>query len=187
MAGDTIRLVQITDCHLTADGPAGEWPVDTDATLAAVIARVRAEAPDAVLATGDLSQDGSVESYRRIKALFERLAVPVHCLPGNHDVPATLAGTLAGEGIHVGRRLLHDDWQIVFLDSTVPGEDDGRLAAGELAALDAALAEHPDRHALVCLHHNPVAVGGAWRDVVTLENPGELFAVLDRHTQVRGV
>ena len=187
MPGDIIRLVQITDCHLTADAPVDEWPVDTEATLAAVIERVRAEAADALLATGDLSQDGSVESYRRVRALFGRLDVPVHCLPGNHDDPATLAETLAGDGVHVGRRLRHGDWQIVFLDSTVPGEDDGRLAAGELAALDAALAEHPARHALVCLHHNPVVVGGAWRDLVTLANPDELFAMLDRHAGVRGV
>ena len=37
-----------------------------------------------------------------------------------------------------------------------------------------------------CTTH-PVVVGGAWRDVVSLANPDALFAVLDRHPQVRGL
>ena len=189
MPPQTVRLVQITDCHLLADPAERLGGVDTEATLAAVIERVRAEAPppDAVLATGDLSQDGTAEAYRRIKALFARLDPPVHCLPGNHDDAPTLAEVLPGGGVYVGSSLLLGGWQIVLLDSTVAGQDDGRLDADELARLDRALGDQQGRHALVCLHHQPVAVGGAWRDAVSLENPDELFAVLDRHAHVRGV
>lgn len=184
-ADDVVRLVQITDCHLTADGPESLWPVDTDATLAAVIDRVRTDvpAPHLVLATGDLSQDGSAESYRRVKAMFGHLDATVHCLPGNHDDPAALAGN----GLRVDRQVVCGGWQIVFLDSTIPGRDEGRLSGGELAALDDALDDGSERHALVCLHHHPLVVGGAWRDEVGVENPGELFAALDRHPRVRGL
>ncbi len=188
-ADDVIRLVQITDFHLTADGPESDWPVDTDATLAAVIDRVRADvpAPHLVLATGDLSQDGSAESYRRVKALFGHLDAPVYCLPGNHDDPAVLADAMPGDGVHVERRFSHGNWQIVFLDSTIAGRDDGRVDDGDLAALETALGDHGDRHALVCLHHHPMAVGGAWRDEIGIENPDALFGLLDRHPQVRGL
>ncbi|MFQ5784465.1 MAG: phosphodiesterase [Alphaproteobacteria bacterium] len=187
MAADGIRLIQISDCHLLADPAERLRGVDTDATLAAVIARVRDDAPELVLATGDLSQDGSAASYRRVKALFGRLGAPVYCLPGNHDDAGVLAETMPGDGIHVIRSLRRDGWQIVFLDSTVAGQDDGHLPTAELAALDAALAACRERHALVCLHHHPVAVGGAWTDFVSLANPEDLFAVLDRHPQVRGL
>ena len=189
MADDSLHLVQITDCHLLAEPDGRLRDVDTQATLAAVVERVRAEtpAPDLVLATGDLSQDGTPESYRRFKALAGRLGAPVHCLPGNHDDPATLTDVLPGDGLHVGRQLIAGGWRLVFLDSTIAGEDDGALAASELAALDAALGDDPARHALVCLHHHPVAVGGAWGDFVSLANPDALFAVIDRHPRVRGL
>jgi Icc protein len=187
MTDDSLHLVQITDCHLLAEPDGRLRDVDTQATLAAVVERVRAEAPDVVLATGDLSQDGTPASYRRFKALAGRLGTPVHCLPGNHDHPATLAGVLPGDGIHVGRQLVAAGWQIIFLDSTIAGEDDGELAAAELSALDAALGGDRENHALVCLHHHPLAVGGAWRDFVSLANPDALFAVLDRHPRVRGL
>ena len=187
MTTPSIRLVQITDFHISADPGERLRGVDTHATLAAVIGRVRAGAPDLVIATGDLSQDGTADSYRRVKALLAGLGAPVYCLAGNHDDPAALAATLAGEGVHVERSVCRGAWQIVFLDSTVAGQDDGRLDDDECAALDAALRARPGLYALVCVHHQPVPVGGAWRDVVSLANPDDLFAVLDRHPQVRGV
>ncbi len=189
MAANTVHLVQITDCHVVGD-PAGRLRgVDTHATLAAVVEGVRAEAPPptAVLATGDLSEDGGAESYRRLKALFSRLGAPVHCLPGNHDHGPTLGSVLPGDGVHVGRGPVLGGWRIAMLDSTVAGEVDGRLGVDELAELDRALGERGDGHALICLHHNPVVVGGAWRDWVSLANPDDLFAVIDRHAHVRGV
>ncbi len=187
---DGLRLINVSDCHLIATPGERLRGVDTDAMLAAVVDRiVTAEPPpDAVLMTGDLSQDGSAAAYQRARDHFARIGAPeVHCIPGNHDAPAVMAETLAGGPIRLGRVLARDGWQVVFLDSTVPGEDDGFLRDEELAALDAALAARPDAFALVCLHHHPVAVGGAWEDFVSLANAEALFAVLDRHPRVRGL
>ena len=184
-----MRLSQLTDCHLLDDPKARLGGVDTQATLAAVIDELaRADpAPDVILATGDLTQLGEAGAYGRMQSLLQRLAMPVYCLPGNHDHRETFAAAMPGDGIHVTRSLCRGGWQLIFLDSTIPGEDDGRLSEGELTALDDALGAHPDHHALVCLHHHPVVVGGAWRDAVSLENPDDLFAVLDRHRCVRGM
>ena len=73
MSEDGLRVIQISDFHLLADAGERLREVETPATLAAVIERVRAEAPDLVLATGDLSQDGLLGSYRRVKTLLRRL------------------------------------------------------------------------------------------------------------------
>ena len=184
-----MRLIQLTDCHLFDDPGLRLGGVDTQATLAAVIdALARADSPpDVVLATGDLAQLGEAGAYGRVRSLLQTLAMPVYCLPGNHDHLETFTAAMPGDGVHVARSFRHGGWQILFLDSTIPGEEDGRLGEGELAALDEALAACPDRHALVCLHHHPVVVGGAWRDHVALENPQGLFAVIDRHPCVRAL
>jgi len=60
-------------------------------------------------------------------------------------------------------------------------------APAELARLDATLAAHRDRHALICLHHHALPMGSRWLDAVALANPAELFEVLDRHANVRGL
>ncbi len=184
-----MRLIQLNDCHLFDDPQARLGGVDTHRTLAAVIDDMRrtGPTPDVVLATGDLTQLGEAGAYDRVRCQLRRLAMPVYCLPGNHDHRETFAAAMPGDGVHVTRSFRQSGWQLVFLDSTIPGEDDGRLSEDELTALDQTLGARPDDHALVCLHHHPVVVGGAWGDFVSLENPDDLFAVLDRHPSVRGL
>ncbi len=189
MPSDRLSLVQITDCHLLGDPSARLNGVDTAATLDAAIDHIlnNGPEPDAILATGDLSQDGTAASYNRMKALLARFQAPIYGMVGNHDDTDVLAATLPGDGIEVTRSLCRDGWQIVLLNSRIPGEDDGALGDDELATLDAALTERLDLHALVCVHHQPMAVGGTWADEVSLANPGALFEVLDRYPQTRGV
>jgi Icc protein len=79
------------------------------------------------------------------------------------------------------------DWNLVFLDSTVPGEDGGHLDAWQLRLLDEALTADADSPALVCLHHQALPVGSAWIDSMALDDPDTFFAVIDRHPQVRGI
>ena len=95
----------------------------------------------------------------------------------------TLKGTRAQSGGH----LLAGNWQLIFLDSTVPGAVHGHLREAELARLDVALQEQPERHALICLHHQPVPIGSTWLDELLLDNADALFAITDRHPQVRGI
>lgn len=78
-----------------------------------------------------------------------------------------------------------DPWQLVFLDSHVPGKTHGHLDAGELAALDETLRSAPHLHALIVLHHGPLTV--CPMPVCQLDNAEELWAVLGRHPRVRAI
>ena len=73
-----------------------------------------------------------------------------------------------------------------MLDSCDPGHVGGRLTTQELERLDRALAGSP-AHALVCLHHHPVAMGSRWIDTVGLANPDEFWRVIDSHAHVKAV
>ena len=185
---EPIRIVQLTDLHLygAADGRlrgVATLPA-LQATLAAALAR---HAPwDALLLTGDLVQDDP-SGYAHVRELFGGAATPVYCIPGNHDEPAAMRAALATRPFQICGSALHGAWLLVMLDSYLHGMAHGRLAATELARLAATLAAHPDRHALVMLHHQPVPVGSRWLDGVALEDPAALFAVLDRHPNVRAL
>jgi Icc protein len=61
------------------------------------------------------------------------------------------------------------------------------LGDHQLAALDQALRQHPERHALIALHHQAVPVGCAWLDQHNLKNADDLFAVLARHPQQKTI
>lgn len=183
-----MRLLQFTDTHISGTPDAQVRGVTTAATLARAIAHAgrRHPHPDAVLLTGDLVHDDA-GGYAVLRRHFAGFAAPVHCLPGNHDDRAALRRELAGPPFVHEFAMRRGGWLFVMLDSTVPGQDRGHLAATELARLDAALAQHRDAHALVCLHHHPVAHDSAWLDELMAGNADELFAVLDRHANVRGL
>jgi Icc protein len=78
-------------------------------------------------------------------------------------------------------------WRVIMLDSCVPGQAHGRISAGELARLDAALASAGDRHVLVSLHHHPVRMASRWLDSVALQNADDFFLVTDRYPQLRAI
>ena len=185
----SLRVLQITDCHLYAD-PRGELAgIRTLDTFDQVLRLSKSELPeqDLILATGDLVHDASPEGYFRMMERFQAHGVPVHCLAGNHDRPTILNRCLNSKSVNAPKAVQYQNWSIILLDSTVPGKEGGHLNSAELEFLEASLEENPDCFALVCLHHHPVPVGSAWMDSIALDNPAELFRVTDRYDRVRGM
>lgn len=183
-----MRLLQFTDTHLPGEPGMQIRGVATRETLGRAIAHAagRHPQPDAVLLTGDLVHDDA-RGYAVLRGLFGGFTAPVHCLPGNHDDRAALRRELAGPPFVHEFAMRRKGWLFVMLDSTVPGKDHGHLDTAQLGRLDAALAQHRDAHALVCLHHHPVPHGSRWLDELMVGNADELFAVLERHAGVRGL
>ncbi len=184
-----MRLLQLTDMHLFAD-PEGELlGQNTRTTFELVLAMAEKTfwPAERLLLTGDLVHDETPAGYRYLERRMEALATPCNCIPGNHDSPRVMSETLADGPLSTEPSVQCEEWNLVFLDSTIPGENGGHLNETQLATLEHTLARQQDRYALVCLHHQPVPVGSAWMDTMALDNPEAFFGVIDRHPQVRGV
>jgi 3',5'-cyclic-AMP phosphodiesterase len=187
-AKNAVRLTHLTDPHLYGGESDLLRGIATLPSLEATLAHAQQRdwPPDAMLVTGDLVQDDPA-GYAHFRRVFGSLRLPVLCLPGNHDEPEAMRRELDCAPFVVGGSVDLGLWRIVLLDSTLPGSAAGRLGAESLAALESALAEAPQRHALVCLHHHPVPMASRWLDRVGLQNAGEFFDVIDRHPNVRGI
>jgi Icc protein len=187
-----VHLLQVTDMHLVADAEGEIRGVRGYESFARVLAAARSGyggtwPPAAVLATGDLSDDGSPESYRHFRALVADLGARVHWIPGNHDEPRTMLEVLPGGNVSNQRAFTAGGWQVVMLDSHLPGEVKGRLGPRELDFLDRRLTNNGARHALVCLHHNPCGIGSRWFEPLGIDDAEALWQVIERHPQVRCV
>lgn len=182
-----MKILQITDPHLFGSASGALRGVVTDTSLRRVLDEACSHLPDAAatLVTGDLVQDDP-SGYLRFCSIFGSSPRPVLCIPGNHDEPAIMRRALARPPFQVGGTFCAGGWQLILLDSCDPGHVGGRLTPGELERLDRALAAAP-AHAMVCLHHHPIAMHSRWMDTIGLANADEFWRVLERHRHVRAV
>ena len=189
-SGGPVRLVQLTDTHLCKLQGGTLLGMDTDHSLQSVIDLVKVERPtiDLLLGTGDLSDQGALEAYRRLQEYFAQLTDDNCWLPGNHDDRANME-SVADRPLRLAREIRLGRWQVLMLDSQVPGEVGGELGPAELALLEDALeaAAEENLYSLVCLHHQPVKIGCEWLDEQMVADAADFFAVLDRFPLVRGV
>ena len=189
-AGGVVRLAQITDTHLGEERGTRLLELDTDVSLQAVLTQLRQEQDklNLLLATGDLSDQGSASSYLRLASYLEPLGLPVFTLPGNHDRRENLAAACDG-CMSLASLVKVGNWQIVMLDSQIPGEVGGELGPEQLDILSRALeeGEREGRYTLVCLHHQPVPVGSAWLDEQMVVDAEEMLLKLDASAGARGV
>jgi Icc protein len=192
ISGPTHTLIQLTDLHLVAEGDALPGGVDTAALLHRALQAVAVAGPgsdgpgpSALVLSGDLTEHGRPDEYRRLRAIVEpaaqRLGVALVLATGNHDDRAALREHLLGEPpstapfdhvVYVGTL------RIVVLDSTVPGQAYGALRPGQLAWLRARLAEPAPAGTVLVLHHPPLPSAAPLATAIPLLRRQELGAVI---------
>jgi 3',5'-cyclic AMP phosphodiesterase CpdA len=188
MAREQTILVQLSDQHMGAVDMGGD-PVRTleEAVRAVELLPLRS---DAVLLSGDLTDNGAHAEYEAVREIVGRLGVPIHVLPGNHDERAAMRRVfgLPGSGAEpISYAADIGDLRLVVLDGTRPGSEAGELDDARLQELDAQLAAAPDRATVLATHHPPVAIKArAWDEIgIPATDRDALAAVLERHPQVQ--
>lgn len=184
---DSIRVAQITDCHLPADPKQKYRGINPYDNLRALLHKVSDWKPDLLLATGDLSEDASSASYSAIQQFFNPLGVPVLALPGNHDDATLLAETFPGSPVDTVQVTEHGNWQIIRLNSCLPGKPHGRISDTRLAELEKVLIRAAGRPRLLAVHHQPLEVGSPWIDKYRLFEPEAFLQLIDQYADVKTV
>lgn len=175
-----LSVLQITDTHLGAQAGASLLGMDTDESLQAVLKEIHDEgvAADVLIATGDVALNGAASSYLRFGEYAKSLAPVQSWIAGNHDLAEVMDETLSDSR---RRHHLFEHWQLIALDSAVPGQVGGTLADSELAMLDRCLRENPRHHALVTVHHHLLPCGCQWLDEQRISNAERLLQRLAEH------
>lgn len=183
------NILQITDLHILPGLGETFLGVDTEHYFSAVLKLALAENRhyDLILVTGDLAQDPCAASYRRILDRLAAANTPCICLPGNHDDYALMQRIFNTHQISCRKQLLLENWQLIYLNSQIPGAPGGRLSKQELLFLDDCLVNNPDHHALIAVHHHCLETNSAWMDTMMIENSRELWAIIAHTPQVKAV
>lgn len=173
----TLRILHLSDTHLFGDDTLHYGMVDTEAALRRVLECAgELDTIDLVVASGDLSDDGTDAAYRRLRALIdpwaaERRAAVVYAM-GNHDDRAAFERVLGARDAVTEVR----GHRVITLDSSMPGAGYGELDAAQLEWLRAQLHEPSELGTVLVVHHPPVPAATALLAALELQNPGELLA-----------
>lgn len=175
----TLRILHLSDTHLLGDADARHNGVDTTAALDRVLERAASiEGIGLVVASGDLSEDGSVAAYEKLRDRVERFAsargAKTAYVMGNHDLRDGFEQVLgARDGV-----VEVNGFRVLRLDTSVPGAGYGELFPEQLEWLTVQL-ETPAQHGtIVVMHHAPVPAWSVLLHALELQRPGEALAAL---------
>ena len=185
-----MRIIHMSDLHLTKDG-CPIWETNTMEHFNQSIDIIRGmQNIDAILVTGDISDDGSEWTYQYADRLFSSLGIPTLCCPGNHD---SLKMMLEGyqpsfyQVLPSSRKI--EGWKIVMLNSVTPAEEDpnqnkarGFLSEESLSYIEQELKE--GLATIIALHHPPLEPGG-WLNRRLLENREAFNQTIESYPNAR--
>lgn len=172
MDNGTINIVQISDLHLF-DNPRKELlRVNTESSFLEVLSHIKENVNhmDCIILSGDLSQDGTYLAYQRIAQHIKQFKVPVYYVPGNHDDVAVMESIYPLENISNDKNIVFPQWQLVLLNSQIPGRVVGTLTKSQIDFLIACLDKYPEKNTVVIFHHQPVPIGAIWLDKLGINN-----------------
>ncbi len=185
----SVYLVQLSDLHLFTDAHQSLLGVVTEQTFQSVLQATLslAPAPDAIVLTGDLSQDGSAAAYKRLKHYMNQTQIDTYWLAGNHDRWQPLSVELQGHCIFQDKQFSRGSWTVILISTLLEGQESGHLSEDSLQFLYQSLtvAAQQQQYVLVSLHHPPFLVQSSWLDQSTLQAPERLFEILDQFPNVR--
>lgn len=171
------------------------YGVQTQILFEKVLAQIKAEVTEAkqkidlILVTGDVSQDGSAESYRRFHEFIKSFSVPTYYLQGNHDYSEPMRVEFGEANLAPctvsSETMASSPWKIILLNSSVEDQVSGHFGEEQITYLKQQLSQDTLSPVMVCFHHHPMLIDCGWLDQQVIDDAEQLFAVLDQHSNVR--
>ncbi len=168
------------------------------------ISEINSLGVDAAIIKGDIADRGLPEQFAAAADAFSKFEMPHHAFLGNHDYYARNISADGRPGVEVDGYALLDQppaprtvdlggWQLILLETTIPGDHHGEFDEERLYWLDQALSRSRDAAmpTLVLMHHQPVPPehASSYPNTIGIK-PNDslaLFELIGSNPQVRGV
>ena len=171
--GDYVtRIVHLSDIHVSS----AHFLPDV---AGKVVDSINGIAPDIVVVTGDLTQNGSYPEFAGAKELIDRIECENKVIvPGNHD--SRNVGYLFFEDLFGARNSCHSykDVTVVGVDSSQPDIDCGHVGRDLYEWI--AKSFETDDFKVFALHHHLIPVPMTGREEEIPVDSGDVLELLDR-------
>jgi 3',5'-cyclic-AMP phosphodiesterase len=189
-----VIVAQISDMHIKRRGHFLHHMPHVARPLHRALSTITRLRPDCVIATGDLTESGTLAEYVRLREILNsHTGVPVYLLPGNHDRREPLRSVFwdheyLRQSTHgVLFTIEAESLRVIALDSTDEGRSGGYLSEASIEWLRHRLRERRNTPTILAMHHPPFPTG-----IRSVERQGfrgreELGRVVRMHPQIRRI
>ena len=173
-----MEIVQLSDIHVGSQF--------REEVFEKVIDEINLLKPEAVVITGDLTNEGLVEQYEKCKKMISQINVEkIIAISGNHDYRNT--GYLLFKNYFPFKKEndLGDDVVLITLNSTRPDRDDGEVGYQQTLWLERTLKKYENKFKIVAMHHHLIGIPTTGSDRLTVIDAGDVLrTVLDSNVNL---
>ncbi|MGI0020746.1 MAG: metallophosphoesterase family protein [Nitrososphaera sp.] len=162
-----MRLVQLSDIHIGS--------LFVQSTFDAVVDEVNKLQPDAIVITGDLTDEGILPQYEKARSEIKRLQCPnIIVVAGNHDYRHT--GYLLFKKFFPSESVYEfDDAVILTLGTARPDRDEGEVGYRQNLWMEKTLAKYENKVKIVAMHHHLVGIPDTGTDKILILDAGDVL------------
>ena len=173
-----MEIVQLSDIHVGSQF--------REEIFEKVIDEINLLKPDAVVITGDLTNEGLVEQYEKCKKMISQINVEkIIAISGNHDYRNTGYLLFKKYFPFKTENDLGDDVILITLNSTRPDRDDGEVGYKQTRWLEHTLKKYENKFKIVAMHHHLIGIPDTGSDRLTVIDAGDVLrAVLDSNVSL---
>ena len=168
-----MEIVQLSDIHVGAQFREGIFDQ--------VIEEVNSLKPDAVIITGDLTNEGLKEQYEKCKTLISKINVDrIIAISGNHDYRNT--GYLHFKKYFPFQAIneLGNGVVVVTIGTARPDRDDGEVGYRQTLWLERTMKKYENKVTILAMHHHLIGIPDTGSDRLTIVDAGDVLrATLD--------
>lgn len=162
-----MMLVQLSDIHV---GPQFRKEVFEKA-----VEEVNRLNPDAVIVTGDLTENGILNEFERVKEYLKKIKNKnIIVLSGNHDYRNT--GYLLFKKFFPSKTIHEfDDAVIITLGTARPDRDEGEVGYRQNLWLARTLSKYTNKTKIIAMHHHLISIPDTGSDRIIVLDAGDVL------------
>jgi len=164
-------IVQLSDIHVGSQFQ--------EAVFEKVISEVNALKPDAVIVTGDLTNEGLAKEYEKAKKLLSRLETKkIIAMSGNHDYRNTGYLLFKKHFPFEAVNELGNDVVVVTIGTARPDRDEGEVGYRQNLWLERTMKKYENKVKILAMHHHLIGIPDTGSARVEVIDAGDVLRTI---------
>ncbi|MDX1809153.1 MAG: phosphodiesterase [Sulfurospirillaceae bacterium] len=186
-----MKFIHISDTHIIS-GNKSHYASDPIYKLKKAVESINKyqSGADFAVITGDLSDNGALESYEILKNILDNLSIPYYLILGNHDdrenYLKVFPDPFATQPFTHFSKII-DNSLLLFLDTLDVSSHSGHLCESRFEWLENELAQNNHLPAYIFMHHPPVVIHHDMMDSMGFNDKEEFWKTIEKTQNVKHI